>query len=405
MNLIFKNQKINDLNKEEFIQLKSSKGDKVFQIRKFTFGVLAHNEKNPLCCTSQANSTISIDLWKGCQWQCAYCHVQGSSQDWDKGSQSMGNTPTQRSKFGVDEILDSLMEHPFFEPNVTVISIGTASTEPFSNYVVESTFAIMDYFKNRNLRNPFWIVTKSSFPEKYKKRLAAIVRNGNTVLVSICWANNPAEIEPARNNRFINIEKIKEAGAYTSWYLRPLADSWSTSEENLSRSFDHASKYSNYIDMVIPGGLRWTEGIEYAMEEVKGVSLPPIIKDDNTKFLSTKTIKLIRKFHLKYMGGEKPLFFKSSCSLSYVLNLSNLNLAQIRNKHECESSICPIVQREVCNKFRLPSVRKLNSRLKKIGLSEIIVESIDKNGNIKANPSLGEFPFAIRQKIYHELAR
>lgn len=401
----FKNKAINKINKERFFKVKSQKGNTIFNIREFTYGVLSHDENDPLCCTSQSNSSISIDYWKGCQWQCAYCHVQGSKQDWGSKSNCMGNFPEPRSSFTLNKILESLIQHPFFQPDETILSIGTASTEPFSAYVIDSTFKIMEFFVDKGLKNPFWIVTKASFPPDYQERLKNITKNGNKVLISICWANNPPQIEPVQNNRFRNIILIKEANAYVSWYLRPLADTWNTQPQILRETFKQASKYKKYIDMVVPGGLRWTEGIEYAIEEIKGLKLPPIIKDDNQKFLSSKTIKLIKELHKEFIGEDKPLFFKSSCSLSYLLNVPNINLAQIRNHYECKNSLCPYSQRKICQNYKLPTIGELNNRLEKAGLSEISIISINSKGDITTDPPLNKFTFAIRQKIYHELAK
>jgi len=374
----FRNPKINDINQEPFFRIHSKKDVRTFNIRKFTYGVLSTDLNNPLCCASISNSTISIDYWKGCPWQCAYCHVQGSSQDWEEGKSCMGRTPTPRSQFSVEDIMDAVIKHPFFKKDETIISIGTASTEPFSQYAIDSTFDIMEYLVSQKLKNPIWIVTKSHFPQNYQDRLQSITRNGNKVLISICWANNPAEIEPMRNNRFKNIELIKNANAHTSWYLRPLAKTWSTDEKHLRETFEYASKYKDFIDMVVPGGLRWTEGIEYAMEEIKGIKLPPIPKNDNTKFLPEKTKNLILELHKDFFGEDKPLFFKSSCSLSYLLGIPCINLAELRNPEECDSSLCPAEQRAICAKYKLPSKTELQSRIDKLGLEEITIKKIYK---------------------------
>lgn len=125
------------------------------------------------------------------------------------------------------------MEHPFFLRDETIISIGTASTEPFApGPALESTFALMDAFIQRGLHNPFWIVTKGGVPKGRKLDFARIAKATKGLMISLCWASNPAHIEPMRNNRFLNTEEAKEAGATLAWYLRPLTPEWSGTRAN-----------------------------------------------------------------------------------------------------------------------------------------------------------------------------
>jgi hypothetical protein len=87
----------------------------------------------------------------------------------------MPRRPKRRNSFSVDQILDELVKHPFFIADETIISIGTASTEPFApGPVTESTFEIMNAFIRRGLRNPFWIVTKGGVPKGIKLDFARI---------------------------------------------------------------------------------------------------------------------------------------------------------------------------------------------------------------------------------------
>ena len=44
----------------------------------------------------------------------------------------MRNKPVRRNDFTIEKIIDSLVDHPFFEKDKTVLSIGTSSTEPFA---------------------------------------------------------------------------------------------------------------------------------------------------------------------------------------------------------------------------------------------------------------------------------
>lgn len=199
---------------------------KEYILCEYMYGVLKMDHNSPLCCVSEANNSFSIDYWKGCSFQCAYCHVQGIYEDLDE-NYKMYKNPIPRSRFSIEEIIDALVEHPYFEKDESIISIATSSTEPFANpKVTESTLRIMEYFSSKGYKNPFWIVTKAGIPNGISDRLKKICDNGNKIMISVCYAGNPKNIEPMNNNRFRNIETLKDTGVTVSWYLRPLVKEW-----------------------------------------------------------------------------------------------------------------------------------------------------------------------------------
>lgn len=393
-------------NQEVFVTIEGPRTGKQFQMREFTYGVLDPDPNNPLSCVSVANSSLSIDVWKGCAWGCSYCHVQGGLQDLSPDSLTMPTKPEPRSRFSVDQVVDALETHPFFEQDKSIISIGTASTEPFARgKVSESTFEIMERFVRDGYKNPFWIVTKAGFPKGYEQRLKEITDAGNEVMISICWANNPKEVEPVQTNRFRNVREAHDSGATISWYLRPLAEGWSAKPETLLESFQTASQYRDAIDMIIPGGLRWTEGIEYGVEEIRAQKLPILSKNDNVKELSDETWVLIHELAETYFPGT-PIYHKSACGLSNMLAVPNHNLVQLRNKDACQASLCPAPQREICGSYAVPTKEVLQERLAKVGLEEVTVQDIDnKTAEVTARPALDSLTFALRHMVEIQSAR
>src|SRR3989344_4611088 len=148
-------------NFEPLVQIKGMTTGREFSLREYTYGALVPDGSHPLSSVSVSNSSLSIDLWIGCAWQCRYCHVQGTHQDLAEQG-TMPRRPRRRNPFNVDQILNELVKHPFFIADETIISIGTASTEPFaSGPVTESTFEIMDGFLK---------VGSSTSPESRKQR-------------------------------------------------------------------------------------------------------------------------------------------------------------------------------------------------------------------------------------------
>jgi hypothetical protein len=245
--------------------------------------------------------------------------------------------------------LHALGEHPFFVKDQTVLSIGTASTEPFASQAIESTFELMEEIVQRGWRNTIWIVTKAGFPKKMGERLAPITKE-NKVMISFCWADNPANIEPARNDRFANIEEAKKAGATCAWYMRPMTKDWGADENHIQKMMDWVitQKYDQFLDMVVPGGLRWTPGIEYGLVEVHGLPMPKIAHDDNQKDLPEEIWEAIER-RAQYMFPNIPVFRKSSCALSYMLGIPDIRSVYTSDVHSCTRSSCSDAQRAICN--------------------------------------------------------
>jgi len=395
-----------DINVQKTIKLVGNTTQTEFELLEYTYGALAEDKNNPLSCVSVSNSSLSIDIWKGCTWQCRYCHVQGTFQDLNDIGM-MPTKPIKRSNFSISQVIDALVKHPFFIANNSIISIGTASTEPFAKgEVCESTFQIMEELTKRGYKNPFWIVTKAGFPIEYKERLSKITSMSKGVMISVCWASNPKHIEPVNNQRFKYVMEAKQAGAWVSWYFRPIVLDWHS--KDLSTLIDAinlvCNRYSEYIDVVVPGGLRWTEGIEYGLTEVHNISMPEIPRTDNQKFFPEDVLNLILSL-LKEKFQNKPVYLKSSCALSYMLKSPSITSVQVFAKTECNISNCPSNQRGVCSNgsiFNL-TTEKAQEELSRLKVPLKAV-SWDLSTGLITEPSLNAVSYGVRQTVYKQLA-
>jgi DNA repair photolyase len=392
-------------NKEEMIPIVGKTTKKEFLVRKLTYGVLVNNPLHPLSSVSLSNNSMSIDLWTGCAWQCRYCHVQGTLQDLvDNGA--MAKSPKRRNSFKINEIIDELVQHPYFIPNKTVLSIGTASTEPFAQGpVVESTFDIMNEFIDRDFKNPFWIVTKAGIPKGRKNDFARITEKSKGLMISLCWADNPDTIEPAKNNRFANIEEAKNAGATIAWHMRPIVPEWSGTNERIEMMLLWVKKnYGNFIDMVVPGGLRWTQGIENGLVEIHGQKMPNIPRDDNRKFLPDDLIGTIFNMCKEYLPG-RPVYLKSSCAISHMLKMANISATQTFSRDICELSLCPVTQRRICAKNQIFTLNISHAQniLNKLGVPAKAIKYDPIKGLI-TKPKMNSFTYAVRQAVFQHIA-
>jgi DNA repair photolyase len=394
------------VNSEPLIKLKGMTTGQEFSLRKYTYGVLVPDSNHPLSSVSVSNSSLSIDLWVGCAWQCKYCHIQGTFQDLTEEG-IMPKKSRRRNSFSVDQILDELVKHPFFIADETIISIGTASTEPFApGIVTESTFEIMDTFVRRGLRNPFWIVTKGGVPKGRKLDFARISKATRGLMLSLCWADNPDTIEPVRNNRFLNAEEAKEAGATIAWYMRPIVPEWSGNLDRIEMMMLWVKKhYGEVIDMIVPGGLRWTEGIENGLVEIHKLPMPSIPRDDNVKLLSQKLVDFIFSLSAEHFPGI-PVYLKSSCALTWMLKIPSITSAQVVERQECELSCCSLTQRQICAKGSAYNIKAEHAQaiLDNLGIPAHVV-SWDSHRGLITHPEMSNFSYAVRQTVLKHLAQ
>ena len=323
-------------------------------LNKHTYAALSNDEKNPLYCVSVSNNSFSIDIWRGCLLDCAYCHVQGCYGDLKekkRGGLSINYKPTRRNKSTIREIVSALIHYEGFIPNYSPVSICTSSTEPFlGDEIIQSTIDIMHEFIKQGMKNPFWIVTKvGGIDIKWKDEVVKIIEHGNKILISVCWTNNLIEIEPYHQNRFINLDWMEREGVLINWYMRPLVKEWNASLENIRLIMEQAKKAGINFVNICAGGLRWTEGIEFGLKCIHKLEMPKLVKNDNEKTLDIEIEKYIKKLG-REIFPDTPIYIKSSCALSEALKLPEINLLQFSFDKHCMD--CPIEQKERCDTIK-----------------------------------------------------
>ncbi|HDR8064187.1 hypothetical protein ACFVXR_27910 [Bacillus thuringiensis] len=396
---------IRKASEENFTYIKGPRSGKDYRFYDSMYAVLDPDRRSPLSCISVANNSLSVDLWTGCAFQCAYCHVQGIQEDINPDDGKMRIRPIKRNEFTIDQILDALVIHPFFKKDKTIISIGTSSTEPFAiGEVLESTLEIMENLISRGYKNPFWIVTKAGIPEKAVDRLIKISKQVNKLILSMCYAGNNKKIEPAQNNRFKNIEKLQldNSNISVNWYFRPFAREWFDDIENLELMFSNISKkYGQYIDSIVPGGLRWTEGIEYGVVETRGLTLPSnISKENNSKTLTGDDWVEFLNLSKKYFP-DTPVYYHSSCALSLALERSNISMINLSKKDECEKSLCTFNQRNRCTIKDKLTKKAVQTELDAVGFGLEVLKFNPHDGELITNPSMHSLSPAIQTEVTH----
>lgn len=377
-----------------------------YELTERMYACLDVSGKSPLSAVCVTGNSFSIDPWTGCALQCAYCHVQGVAEDLNETGK-MRTIPCRRTCFDDMSICEALVNYPLFDKDDSIISIGTSSTEPFAvGDVLESTLGIMEWFVEKGLLNPFWVVTKAGIPDAAIDRIKKISKT-NRIVISFCYGNNSKSIEPAQNDRFLNIEKISdEDNIFCNWYFRPLVRDWNREDFNFDKIFsDVSKKYGKHIKAIVPGGLRWTEGIEYGLKEVRGIELPRGISraTRHQKSLTLSEFLEINECVKRYFP-DIPVFNHSACMVSYFLNKQNIAMIEERYSEECHVSLCPSFMREKCNSKKHINISKLNDLMKQRGLDFVFEANSEIAKGYRVCPSIESFSPAIRQRVVYYIS-
>ena len=373
-----------------------------FQMIKETFASLSNSPDDPLSCVSLANSSLSIDLWKGCGWQCSYCHVQGSERNLDEAG-FMPKKPEMYARHSITDILDALEKSDLFKRDESVLSIGTASTEPFApGAVLESTFDIVDHMISRGWKNPVWIVTKAGVSERALERLSKVVGDVSSFVISPSYGGLDRSIEPVQNNRLLNMGRAAEMGAKIVLYLRPMVAEWGTTKDKIEQYLKTAAQEMGNVgpSSIVMGGIRWTEGIEYGLANRGQVWPDSLNKNDNEKDLPDSLMTFARQMAQKYFPTT-PVVLHSSCSFAHIFQHSDTVGTYFEKQQDCDSSLCASGQRDACKKSLADLVQSdvlesVNSALEAADIP-MTVRGFE-NGKIISSPELGgqSYTFKIR---------
>lgn len=307
------------------------------------FGALASHSDNPLSRVSVANASFSLDPFRGCPARCAYCTVAGAARDIEiipaqDGRREQVLLPTiPEQLFSGEELVQALIRHPAFIKDKSVISIGTGSTEAFLPQVEEHTWRIMRAFLEGGYKNPFWIVTKMSIPDRladaWCKRFTLLKNNGIEVVISVTYSGAPTWLEPFQGDRFRNIELMKRCGVRISHHLRPIILGVNDSEDCMRMALDASI---GLAEVICVGGLRRDAGVEIAWQNVYNLDpslLPP--RSIRQKELPDGYLERVQAYiYSKKLGI--PVVTRSSEAIAHLLTIPEYNLYKYRpDDDEC----------------------------------------------------------------------
>lgn len=286
-------------------------------------------------------SGLSLNHIQGCPLDCAYCirHTYGL---WDQR--------VPRALMSDAEAVEHLVDHEYFQPNVTPVQLFNRATDPFLPAVRPHTFAVLEDLDERGLTNHVLVITRHQMKPDDIDQLNSLRHLKVTLLFTYSGIDNQ-QIEPYPSSVAATSLKLMSEPYRrryrTILYWRPLVPGLNDSDEHLAA----AKELGRFADATVFTGLFYRDQIA---EYYRANGLPEPYEDTARRKIVPETLE---QRVLDAFAYSASLFRKTSCAVSYVHNLPDYN-GHYGIRELCD--ICPLSQVELCQAaHRTPSLAKV----------------------------------------------
>jgi len=275
-------------------------------------------------------SGLSLNHVQGCPLDCAYCirHTYGV-WDMDQPRALMDDASAVRE----------LVEHPYFQRDVTPIQIFNRATEPMLPAVKHHLFAVLAVLDARGLRNHVLVITRYRMTAQDCQRLNDLTNVKLTLLFTYSGIDDK-RIEPYPSHVAANSLRLASAlsGRYrTILYWRPLVPGLNDTPQHLR----DAVELSKVAHATVFTGLFYRGEIA---AYYRANDLPEPYSDTARRKIVPETLE--QRVLDAFADGEGgPLFRKTSCAVSHAHGLPDYN-GHYGIRELCD--ICPLAQLDRC---------------------------------------------------------
>jgi DNA repair photolyase len=287
-------------------------------------------------------SGLSLNHIQGCPLDCAYCirHTYGL---WDQRQ--------PRALMPDAEAVEALVNHRYFQPDVTPVQLFNRATDPFLPAVRPHTFAVLEDLDARGLRNHLLVITRHAMKPGDVERLNRLGNIKVTLLFTYSGIDDE-KIEPYPSS--VAAESLKRMSApsprkyRTILYWRPLVPGLNDSDEHL----DVAYELSQVADATAFTGLFYRDQIA---EYYRANGLPEPYDATARRKIVPETLegRVLAAF-----ADSTSLFRKTSCAVSYAHGLPDYN-GHYGIRELCD--ICPMQQLDLCGSaHRAPTAERIH---------------------------------------------
>lgn len=276
-------------------------------------------------------SWIFVNPSHGCPLNCSYCIEQ--KDNWFQNEITEIYSPT--------ETIESLFNSPIILQDKTPLTFYNFS-DPFLPKNRENLYHILKELDSNGWKNKIGLITKINPGENYLKNLSKF--NSLKLAVFVSYANLNPGLESVSYETRINLMKsLKGKGIKTINYVRPLVKEWT----NKRRIYRLGEQIKGNVDAIVLSGLRLTPEIMSSLN-IRGLPIPPVNnytnkeRNDDLFNEATDILKNIT---------NTPVFWHTSCAMSYVFSEPDYNGHDIREK--LINKFCPFPcidsQRKICD--------------------------------------------------------
>ncbi|QMU68902.1 radical SAM protein [Streptacidiphilus sp. P02-A3a] len=274
-------------------------------------------------------SGLSLNHIQGCPLDCAYCirHTYGL---WDQRQPRALMTDAQ--------VVAELVNHRYFQPDVTPVQLFNRATGPFLPAVRPHTFAVLEDLDARGLHNHVLVITRHQMKTEDAVRLNGLRNLKVTLLFTYSGIDNK-KIEPYPSEVAAQSLKIMSAAVgrryRTVLYWRPLVPGLNDSPEHLDRAYE----LSQRADATVFTGLFYRNEIA---DYYRANNLPEPYDETARRKIVPETLE---RRVLSTFAGSDSLFRKTSCAVSYAHGEPDYN-GHYGVRELCD--ICPLSQLDLC---------------------------------------------------------
>ena len=280
-------------------------------------------------------SWIFANPTTGCTLDCSYCVEQKDS--WFKKE----ITPI----YTADESIEQIKNSPLVLKDKTPLTFYNFS-DPFLKANKGDLMKILEALDEDGWTNKVGLISKVHPSVDYLGQLSELKNLKTGLFVSYANLKRGVEKAPAQP-RIDMMRDAKYLGIPTVAYARPLVSEW-TSE---GRLVELAHQIKGNTDAVVLSGLRLTKEIVDSLKahNVEVPKLKTFTNKEKDKGLFNKATKIISDI------AEVPVFWHTSCAMSYLHGEPDYNSHDIREQLTKDSCEFPCVesQRGVCSSREL----------------------------------------------------
>ena len=251
-------------------------------------------------------SSISISSYDGCTIGCKYCILS-----------VLDNRMNLRKIADEKELVEQLLNFRLYT-NEVPISINNQTDPLLNDTVFFSTIKILQTLEKHCIQNPILIITKGYMKENYIEILQKI--NLKIVILytfsglSKTMENRDEKLQIKTMETFSRLNNVK-----LLHYYRPIIEGLNSDEDTIMHIAKNVTKY---CEASIVSGIRINTYLKSRLMNLK-IKLPEQYDPDHKVLLTDTYDKILTIF--KQVDKTYPVFKKTSCGVSYILNRADYN--------------------------------------------------------------------------------